>query len=295
MYDKPNLFIVGAPKCGTTSLANYLNKHPDIFIPSIKEPNFFSTDTYGDKHCASLRDYLDLYQSNERIHGDASTWYLFSKEAAKNISAFNAEAKIIIMLRNPVDLLHSLHSFLVYIGNEDIYSFEEALKAEPARKLGRRIPKSCKRPEALLYSEVVKFSIQIKRYFKFFDKKQIRILIFENFIKNTSKDYRDSLNFLEVDSHFVPEFRIYNQNKIIRNYRIHRFLADPPPFIKFMYSPVHKIVRGKWNKSLRDLNTIFAARRPMPENLRENLRSKFESEIEELRELINEDLSSWNR
>ena len=143
--NKPSFFIVGAPKCGTTSLCKYLEQHPDIFIPSIKELYYFCTDSTGKKRANTLEEYLSFFEGGKgKLCGEGSVWYLFSKEAASEIYKFNPEAKIIIMLREPVSLMYSLHSMHLANGsNEDILDFKLALEAEEDRKQGKRIPEKC--------------------------------------------------------------------------------------------------------------------------------------------------------
>lgn len=121
-------------------MCNYLNQHPDIFIPEIKELNYFGSDLTGIKHAKTREKYLKFYEgNNERLCGDGSVWYLFSKTAAQEIHVFNLDAKIIIMLRNPIDYKYSLHSQALYVAFEDIKNFKLALEAEGDRKAGKRI------------------------------------------------------------------------------------------------------------------------------------------------------------
>ena len=129
---KPDFFIVGAPKCGTTALANYLGQHPDIFMAKQKESHHFATDLIPyDDYWRNRNHYLKIFQEakENQIIGEASVFYLLSQEAAKNIKKFSPNAKIIIMLRNPVDLLYSHYFQAVYNGRETITDFEKALGA----------------------------------------------------------------------------------------------------------------------------------------------------------------------
>ena len=116
----PNFFIVGGVKCGTTSLAAALNKHPKIFIPSEKEPHFFATDV-GFKRS---EEYLRLYRdaSNAIALGDASTGYLYDANAGRRIREFDPNSKVIIMLRNPADAAFSLWQYMQVNGNETMSS-----------------------------------------------------------------------------------------------------------------------------------------------------------------------------
>src|SRR5882757_7658017 len=140
---KPDFFIVGAPKCGTTALYRCLEAHPEIFVPERKELHHFGTDLYSPTYVRQLDEYLSLFAAagDAKRVGEASVWYLFSKRAATEINAFNPQASVIIMLRNPVEMLHSLHSQHLYNGTEEISDFATALNAEGDRKMGRCLPK----------------------------------------------------------------------------------------------------------------------------------------------------------
>lgn len=128
---KPDFFIAGAPKCGTIAMCAYLAQNPNIFIPRNTEPNFFASDLTGKRTIRTEAEYLNLFRDGGgKLCGEGSTWYLFSKRAAKEIYDFNPDAKIIIMLREPVEFLRSLHNQLLFDGNEDIEDFQEALRAE---------------------------------------------------------------------------------------------------------------------------------------------------------------------
>ncbi|MGA9342175.1 MAG: sulfotransferase, partial [Rhodanobacteraceae bacterium] len=121
---RPNLFLVGAPKCGTTSLYEYLRQHPQIFFPfderdysRTKEPNHFCPDLeILDRYAIrDRRDYLALYKGSEGmfLRGDASTNYLVSEHAPAAIKDFCPEARILVMLRPPVEMMHSYHRELL--------------------------------------------------------------------------------------------------------------------------------------------------------------------------------------
>ena len=122
----PNFFIVGAPRAGTTALYHYLSQHPDVFLPRVKEPHYFGSDLEFAVPRMTFDEYRNLYQgvTNEKVVGDGSVMYLMSQTAAKEIKKICPEAKIIIMLRHPVDLLVSLHQKMLLTGNETIDDFE---------------------------------------------------------------------------------------------------------------------------------------------------------------------------
>src|SRR3954468_20052709 len=106
----PDFFLVGAPRRGTTALCNYLRMHPEVFVCSPKEPTYFGRDL-APKRFPTLESYRALFAntgSATRV-GDGSVAYLASDSAAEEIHAFNPNAAILIMLRNPVELIYSLH------------------------------------------------------------------------------------------------------------------------------------------------------------------------------------------
>ena len=140
MVGKPNFFLVGAPKCGTTSLASWLRQHPNVYLPH-KEIHFFNTD-----HVTPWRptatEYAALYEGVQRHHtavGDASVWYLASQRAIPAIQEYNEQAKFIACVRNPVEMAQSLHNQQVFEGTESITDFREAWAAQEGRSNGRNL------------------------------------------------------------------------------------------------------------------------------------------------------------
>ncbi len=133
---KPNVFLIGAPKCGTSSLYTYLRGHPQIFMSYFKEPHYFCTDFPGLRRFPSEAEYLSLFEEATRRHsliGEASSRYLYSVEAVAGIERFAKDARYIVMLRNPVDLVYSLHGQLVYQYTESERDFETAWRLQDLR------------------------------------------------------------------------------------------------------------------------------------------------------------------
>src|SRR5688572_20545105 len=103
---KPNLFLVGAPRCGTTALYTYLKAHPDVFMSPIKELHYFSTDLFQPAPQAIIRnegDYMAMFAGAEgqRWVGEASPYYIYSATAPAAIKAFSPDARLVVTLRNP--------------------------------------------------------------------------------------------------------------------------------------------------------------------------------------------------
>ena len=305
MTKKPNFFIVGAPKCGTTSLCRYLKQHPDVFIPDLKEPNYFSYDlaTKRIRSRMALRDYLNLFKdANSKAIGEGSTQYLYSQIAAQEIYNFNPDAKIIIMLRNPVDFLYSYHNQCLLTLAEDIQDLKSALEAEPERRAGKRIPKECRGEATLFYSELAKFAEQVQRYYDLFGRDRVQIIIFDDFKANTAQVYRSTLKFLAVDPEFKPEFKVYNSRQKVRNQSLYRAYMNfkwtalkigrwlkPLPFHALIKRVARNIINSAYLKNLLRQNESSTIE---PE-LREQLIVKFTPEVVKLSQIINRDLTNW--
>jgi hypothetical protein len=163
---RPNFFIVGAPRSGTTAMYEYLRQHPDVFMPYRKEPVYFGSDLTKRPPFLDEAGYLKLFgpgKGRSRL-GEATVWYLYSETAAAEIKAFDPDARIIIMLRDPVEMIYSLHSHWLFTGNEDIEDFGQALEAEEDRRQGRRLPDDARRPEGLQYRACARYTSHVARY-----------------------------------------------------------------------------------------------------------------------------------
>lgn len=303
---KPNFFIVGAPKCGTTALYEYLKDHPEIFMSAIKEPHHFSTD-FDMPMFARYRDreaYLDLFRASngERRLGEASAWYLHSRVAAQNIFDFEPEARIIIMLRNPVDMLYSLHGQLFYSEVENLASFEDALAVEDERRAGRCLPdRNPFMVEALFYREVGKFTDAVQRYFDVFGEDAVKVIFFDEFRQDTARVYRETLEHLGVDSSFETSFEVVNPNKVVRNRRVQRLVTsiiESDWFLVHLLPPIQRMVpaqtRSRIKNFLTSLHSDTAKRPPMPPKAREQLHQALQSDIDRLGGLLGRDLSHWH-
>ena len=293
----PNFFIVGAPRCGTTSMYEYLREHPQIFMPNVKEPHYFGKDLtrIGNAYKWTESEYLNLFKEvkNEIAIGEASPHYLFSELSAEEIYRFNPDSKIIIMLRNPVDMIYSLHSRYVFSGNEIEIDFEKALDIEDNRIVGKRISHNIDLAEKLLYKSYVKrLPLNIIKYINIFGENNVKIIIFEDFKNNVKLQYLETLQFLGADNSFVPNFDIKNMNKIPKNFRIRNSIRI---FGQKMES-IRKLILPKPFGIIRYLNSIntkFTSRKQMNSDLRKRLTGEFEPIVKELEILLKRDLSEW--
>jgi hypothetical protein len=293
-----DFFIVGAPKCGTTAMYSYLKSHPQVFFPERKEPHLFGTDLeFHGRPRITDAEYQALYRDAEpdQRWGDASVFYLVSAAAAQEIKEYNPKARIIIMLRNPVDVMHSFHSQRLFNGTEDIESFEEAVNAEFDRGLGRRLPPRIGLRQGLFYRDLVRFGDQVARYLAAFDREQVHILIYEDFVADISSSYKALCGFLEIDTTREPVFEKVNVNKVVRFPWLRDILHTKPKALSWLGRTL--VPSEAWRESIRrgifTLNMASASRTPVDPAFRAQLRAELAPSIERLEELIQLDLSHW--
>jgi hypothetical protein len=295
---KVDFFIVGEPKSGTTALASFLNQHPKIGISYPKEPHFFATDLIeaSDKfhdgkarhfEIRTIEEYMDCFRevANKPIWGEGSTHYLESVEAAKNIKNYNPESKIIIMLRNPVDFVYSLHNQYVNNGVEDEPDFKTALAKENDRRRGMDIPKGVRVPMDLFYSDRVKYAEQIQRFYDQFPKNQILILINEEFRSDNAKGYNQVLKFLGAPE-FSARFGQVHDTKTPRSKLAHKVLNNIA-----IKNVVRELVGPhRYNKVKNALASVVLkhqSKAPIDDELRHNLYEQYKTAISDTAKLIN--------
>jgi len=276
----PNLFIVGAPKGGTTSIHTYLSEIPDIFMSPIKEPNYFSEKTVSIKHPVKpIRDknkYLELFINarNEKYLAESSTSYLSDPEAPKLIHKVSPQAKIIISLRDPVERVFS--HYLMYIRDGWwSHPFKEQIQKEIKNKI-KPFERSMELHSSFYFDNV-------KRYIDIFGTKQVKIIFFEEFVKQPKKTIEEILEFLEIirpiNNFKSKKFNSYIEVKgkfrkyILRNQVIAKIVALTIP------DKLRLFVRNKY----------FVVDTPKPKiknNDKEFLKKLYQSDVEKLQTLF---------
>jgi len=304
MTHRPNIpavdvFIVGEPKSGTTALASFLDQHPDIDVSRPKEPHYFATDLIreSDEFHGGSRRHFEVRTPDEyaacfahsapsRHKVDASTHYLTSHEAARNIHAYNPDAKIIILLREPVSFVRSLHQQYVNNGTEDEPDFRQALAKEPARKHGAQIPAHTRCPSHLYYSERVKYADHIQRFLDVFPRDQILVLLQEEFMADNEATYRSATEFIGIDSTFTPVFSHVHGSKAPRNRVVHRLLNNSQ-----LKQSVRSVVGAqRYDKFKHAASSVFLKQQPrtaLDPALRQRLKTAYTSEVTNVARLIN--------
>lgn len=302
MVSKPNFFIVGAPKCGTTALYEYLRPHPHIFMPTVKEPHFFAKDMGIYPVVKTPDEYTELFADRTEKHlrvGEASVYYLRSSVAIPNIRAFNPDARLIAMFRNPVDMVYSLHSQLLYVAEETVTDFETAWRLQERRRGGTDLPATCREPMLVQYAEVGAFGTQTQRLLSAFPPAQVKIILFDDFVADPQKVYDEVMEFLEIPHDNRAEFPRINENKRAKIGWLKDFMRRPPPVLRSAVRGLkqaigHEGISATKGRIVR-LNTVKERRPPLSAKLRAELVEAFRDEVALLGRLLDRDLSHWGR
>lgn len=288
----PNFFIVGAPKCGTSSLDNWLARHPEIFMSPVKEAHHFSTDfPIIDWH--ERKDYDALFEGADESHkavGESSTWYLRSQEAVPNIETALPGSRYIVMLRNPVEMAPSLHWQIVFNGDEDTESFDEAWRLDPSRERGESIPARCGDPKYVQYRLTCNLGEQLARLYDTVGRDRVLTIFMDDIKADVRKEWARILEFLGVSYWDELDFEPENRSKHWRW-----------PWVRDLYR-AYAAVRQKLN--LRPLGLGVFARleriavtkakwEDISEDLHKDLVATFSDDIDQLAELTGRDLSHW--
>ena len=203
----PNLFIIGAPKCGTSSVWAALKESPEVFVPDRKELYFWSSDICEDptSRCCKFEEYIQLFDGGRdcSFACDASPSYMYSDRALRRIGEFNSDAKYILLLRDPVDFVISWHRDRVLYCEENL-DVVSAWRAQKARLVGRSIPSGCRNVECLLYGKLADFGHHLSRVRSIVPAEQVHVIFLEDLrqdVERVVERLGDFLGFrLNVDA-----------------------------------------------------------------------------------------------
>jgi sulfotransferase family protein len=308
----PDFFIVGHPKSGTTALYEMLRRHPQIYMPDLKEPRFFASDLRvrfqrraPDPSSPSTlpqtyEEYLALFDAarlDQRV-GEASPLYLMSRAAPELIARVQPAARIVAILREPVSFLRSLQLELVQNHIESERDFRRAMAKERLEALGEGTPDYA--PPIRRYSDRVRYVEQLRRYHAVFAREQVLVLVYDDFRADNEATVRRVLRFLEVDDGVALHAVEANPTVHVRSVRLDRFvrlLYAGDGLSRVVRRTIKALTPRRWHgerfQAVRR-RLIYGAPRPPDEALTLELRSRFKSEVVALSEYLGRDLvSEW--
>lgn len=288
----PNFLIIGAQKAGTTSLYSYVKQHPQIYMSPVKEPHFFDLESEGHSFngpfrerpdmITDLKSYQSLFQgvTNEIAIGEASSWYFHSPKAVERIQYYIPDAKLIAILRDPVERAFSNFRHCHRRQIEPLTDFSQALHAEENRKL-----KSWGHPWYYKYKGL--YYLHLKRYFDAFERHQIRVYLTEDLGTNPIGVLQDIFQFLNVDKKYVPDVSKRKNT------------SDRTPQ---KLNPIELLVKQFTQSSgtridysqLQNKPYLIESKPAVSPNLRQELIEQvYQEDILKLQDLIQRDLSHW--
>jgi len=300
MTPKLNYFIVGAPKCGTTSLFYYLTQHPNVYDPGWKEANYFCTDFPGVRAFRTQEAYEQLFSRVNQEHlavGEASIMYMYSKNALQLIHEMNPDAKIVLVLRDPVSLVHSFHSQLLGTLFESEQDFEKAWRLQETRAEGNRIPKRCKEPLFLQYKEIGLLGKYLSKVLEVFPREQVKLFFIEDLKSDSRKVYDDLLSFLELPPFPDVNLQVLNEShahrSVLAAHAIEILIGSR--FYSFLSKVKRRFPFGRIRirEKLKDANRTTVQRKTLSPEFTQELTEVFAEDIQLLAQQTGRNLDHW--
>ncbi len=288
---KPDFFIIGAPKCGTTSMDAWLSEHPSIYMAK-KEPHYFNTD-HKNRKITDSTVYHALFAGATETHltiGESSVRYLYSQDAVSNILNYNPNAKFIVMLRNPIDMVYSWHNQIYVSGLEPIKDFTTAWGLQEQRLSGQDM-RQCAEPKMLNYGAVCQLGEQLQRLYQQVPPERVHLIFFDDLQQNARQSYQSVLHFLGVADDHKQAFMIHNPAKKHRIRLLTNSLNELGK-IKIRLGIKHNFGIAEFMKAK---NIKTQKRKPLSAEMRRTLIDYFSDDINLLAKLSGRNLDDWTQ
>jgi hypothetical protein len=300
-------------------MARWLQAHPQVLFPFVKEPHFFTQHDLRGLNDAEIRhrieaDYLDHFfdepEGDRRVGADCSVSYLYAPEQLEPALKLWPKSRFVVAVRDPLSLLPSLHKRLIFTGDENIRRFEDAWAAIPDRAAGRRIPWSTIEPRWLRYDEAGRYATYVERLFATVGRDRCLVMLFDDLLADPAGQHRRLLDFAGLKPVPAPELKAERESKGVRFLLLQQLLKRPPrALLPYLASVRHrgrfdrdagtkakKTARGT-SKSLRKRllrwNKVPDEKRPISLAVQREIKAHFEGEVDRLGALIDRDLGHW--
>ena len=294
-----SVFVLGAPRCGTTFVSRMLAGHPEVCFSKPKEPHAFVRTRTAIQPREYLRRYYPHLTAAHRVIAEGSPSYLYDPEVPGRILALDPEARFVVCVRNPVEMAPSYHARLVYTLDEDVRDFEEAWSLQEERARGLRIPRRCRDARLLQYRAACSVGEQLERLIAGVGRERCFVAVFDDLVANPGKVYRDLLESIGLDNDGRTAFKPKNANREFERAWMQAYLLNPPRPIAWLLDfwegrgwGVPGVYRS-FRRWVKRRNTRRVARSPLSDPMRETLRTAFASDVQRLSDLLGRDLSHW--
>lgn len=307
--DRPDFFLVGAPRCGTTAMAKYLAQHPGVCFSKPKEPHYLSRPPREDTPDALCAEYIELFfphrQPGQQL-GEGSVSYLYSTDALALALEFNPEAHFLVHVRSPIDMIHSLHERQLYTMDEDVEDLATAWSLQEARMRGEHVPATCRDARLLQYAMLGQLGTAVENLFAQVGRDRCHVVVYDDFRADPRTAYQGVLRFLGLEDDGRTDFSRVRSNRKIKNRRLQLMLRSPDPrLMKLMgakptvpqnLAPGEKkkkpLIKRIRNRLIRR-NTVIAERRAMDDEMRARLVDTFREDVGRLGRVLGRDFSPW--
>ncbi|WP_294121644.1 sulfotransferase [Sphingomonas sp.] len=310
-------FIVGAPRCGTTTLASFLQQHPDVCFSAVKEPHFFSHDEVAALSEDELRavveeEYWQRFfghcEGHPKLYAEGSVTYLYAPERMETILKLWPQARFVIALRDPLSMLPSLHARLLVTGDETIREFPKAWARIADRAQGKSLPKRAVDPRWLRYDWAGQLGANVERFFAAVGRERCHIVLFDDLNREPQGTYRELCRFLGIEPWEGTDFEPQRTNKTIRIGWLQRLMKRPPKAIRTALAGEHFHKREKkvgakaspvlaaifrLRTRLLEWNKVETSRQPLDPIVRQEIIERHRDDVILLSRVIGRDLSHW--
>ena len=313
----PFACIVGAPRCGTTTLARLLEAHPDVSFSRVKEPHFFALHDLNGLDDDAVRtvianQYLARYfpevPSDAQLIAEGSVSYLYGPERLLPLLRLWPDAKFVISVRDPLELIPSLHQRLLYQGDETETDLERAWALSSERRAGRQIPRSCFDSRELLYDEAAQLGKHVERFFELVGRERCHVVLFDDLKSDPAAVHSQLLKFLGLREVPLPRLKPQRRREGYRIAWLQRLLKRPP-LAKTVLAGQHfrtrvhsrparppsasarRIMAAR--KALLRWNSIPAPPSKLSAALEKQIRDTLSGDVDALGRLLGRDLSHW--
>ena len=310
-------FIVGAPRCGTTTLAGFLQQHPDVCFSAVKEPHFFSRDEVAALPDDQLRQLVEHeywerfyghFDGNPELYAEGSVTYLYVPERIEPILKLWPNAKFVIALRDPLSMLPSLHARLLVTGDETIRDFPTAWAKTGERAQGKSVPKQAIDPRWLRYDWAGQLGRNVERFIAAVGRDRCHIILFDDLARDARGTYKDLCRFLGIEPWAGTDFEPQRTHKTIRIGWLQRLMKRPPRAIRSalageQFRKREKKLGSKDSAALAAIfrvrakllewNKVPAERQPLDPRVRQQIIERLRDDVILLSRVIDRDLSHW--